>query len=91
MAVAEACIIKSFRRGYISCNLYYSKYSHSVSVQNQSYKMDFICKVIRYFHRIIIVLLCSNSICKKLHQVSLTIWIFIYPIFQRIFRKIQTL
>ena len=25
MAVAEACIIKSFRRGYISCNLYYSK------------------------------------------------------------------
>ena len=53
--------------------------------------MDFIFKVIRYFHCIIIVLLCSNSICKKLHQVSLTIWIFIYPIFQRIFRKIQTL
>ena len=53
--------------------------------------MDLICKVIRYFHCIIIVLLCSNSICKKLHQVSLTIWIFIYPIFQRIFRKIQTL
>ena len=53
--------------------------------------MDFICKIIRYFHCIIIVLLCSNSICKKLHQVSLTIWIFIYPIFQHIFRKMQTL
>lgn len=53
--------------------------------------MDFICKVIPYFHCIIIVFLCSNSICKKLHQVSLTIWIFICPIFQRIFRKIQTL
>mgnify|MGYP007058895105 CR=1 FL=1 len=53
--------------------------------------MDFICKVIRYFHCIIIAFLCSNSICKKPHQVSLTIWIFIYPIFQRIFRKIQTL
>lgn len=29
--------------------------------------MDFICKVIRYFNCIIIVFLCSNSICKKLH------------------------
>lgn len=29
--------------------------------------MDFICKVIRYFRCIIIVFLCSNSICKKLH------------------------
>ena len=42
MAVAEACIIKSFRRDYISCNPYYSKCSHSVPVQNQSYKEDFI-------------------------------------------------
>ena len=66
MAVAEACIIKSFRRGYISCNLYYSKYIHSVPVQNQSYKRDFICKAIRYFHCIIIAFLCSNSICKRL-------------------------
>ena len=53
--------------------------------------MDFICKVIRYSRCVIVILLCSNSICKKLHQVSLTIWIFIYPIFQRIFRKMQTL
>lgn len=29
--------------------------------------MDFICKVIPHFHCIIIVFLCSNSICKKLH------------------------
>lgn len=29
--------------------------------------MDFICKVIRYFHCIIIVFLYSNSICKKPH------------------------
>lgn len=28
--------------------------------------MDFICKVVRYFHCIIIVFLCSNSICKRL-------------------------
>ena len=66
MAVAEACVIKSLRRGYISCNLYYSKYSHSAPVQNQSYKMDFIRKVVRYFHCSIIVFLCSNSICKRL-------------------------
>ena len=28
--------------------------------------MDFICKVVRYFHCMIIVFLCSNSICKRL-------------------------
>lgn len=28
--------------------------------------MDFIRKVIRYFHCIIIVFLCSNSICRRL-------------------------
>lgn len=91
MAVAEAYIIKSFRHGYISCNLYYLKLFRLVPAQDKSYKKDFICKVIPYFHCIIIVFLCSNSICKKLHQVSLAIWIFICPIFQRIFRKMQTL
>ena len=66
MAVAEACIIKSFRRGYISCNLYYSKLFRLVPAQDKSYKRDFICKVIQYFHCIIIVFLYSNSICKRL-------------------------
>ena len=65
MAVAEACIIKSFRRGYISCNLYYSKLCRLVPAQDKSYKRDFIYKVIWYFHCIIIVLLFSNSICAK--------------------------
>ena len=66
MAVTQTCIIKSLGHSYISCNLYYSKYSHSVSARNRSYKRDFICKVIRYFHCIIIVFLCNNSICKRL-------------------------
>lgn len=53
--------------------------------------MDFICKVIRYFRCIIIVFLCSNSICKRL-PLSLPGYMdFICPIFQHIFRKIQTL
>lgn len=29
--------------------------------------MDFICKAIQYFRCIIIIFLCSNSICKKPH------------------------
>ena len=66
MAVTQTCVIKSSGRGYISCNLYYSKYNHSVSSRNQSYKRDFICKAVRYFHCIIIVFLCDNSICKRL-------------------------
>ena len=40
MAVAEACIIKSFRRGYISCNPYYSKLCRLVPAQDKSYKRD---------------------------------------------------
>ena len=66
MAVTQTCVIKSFGHGDISCNLYYSKYSHPVPVRNQSYKRDFICKVVQYFHFIIIVFLCGNSICKRL-------------------------
>ena len=66
MAVAEACIIKSFGRIYISCNLYYSKSFRLVPAQDKSYKRDFIYKVIWYFHCIIIVFLCNNSICKRL-------------------------
>ena len=66
MAVAEAYIIKSFKRDYISCNLYYSKLCRLVPAQDKSYKRDFIYKAIRYFHCIIIVLLFSNSICAKL-------------------------
>ena len=66
MAVTQICVIKSFRHGYISCNPYYSKYSYSVPARNQSYKRDFICKVVRNFHCIIIVFLCNNSICKRL-------------------------
>ena len=53
--------------------------------------MDFICKVIRYFHCIIIAFLCSNSICKRLPLSVSGYMDFICPIFQRIFRKIQTL
>ena len=66
MAVAEACIIKSFKRDYISCNLYYSKLLRLVPVQDKSYKRDFTCKAIRNFYCIIIVFLCGNSICKRL-------------------------
>ena len=66
MAVAEACIIKSFRRDYISCNLYYLKLCRLVPAQDKSYKRDFIYKVIWCFYCIIIVLLFSNSICAKL-------------------------
>lgn len=66
MAVAEACIIKSFKRDYISCNLYYSKYSHSVPVQNQSYKEDFIYSYFAFFalspiFYSVIILSCANS------------------------------
>ena len=66
MAVAEACIIKSFRRGYISCNPYYSKYIHSVLVQNQSYKEDFIYSYFAFFalspiFYSAIILSCANS------------------------------
>ena len=66
MAVAEAYIIKSFRRGYISCNPYYSKYSHSVLVQNQSYKKDFIYSYFAFFalspiFYSVIILSCANS------------------------------
>ena len=66
MAVAEACVIKSLGRGYISCNLYYLKLCRLVPAQDKSYKRDFICKVIRYFHCIIIAFLCNNSIYKRL-------------------------
>ena len=66
MAVAEACVIKSFRRDYISCNLYYSKYIHSVSVQNQSYKEDLIYSYLSFFalspiFYSVIILPCANS------------------------------
>ena len=66
MAVAEARVIKSSGRSYISCNLYYSKSYRLASARNWSYKTDFICKAIRYFHCITIVFLCNNSICKRL-------------------------
>lgn len=91
MAVAEACIIKSFRRDYISCNLYYLKLCRLVPAQDKSYKRDFIYKVIWCFHCIIIVLLFSNSICAKL-LLSVPGYMKSYmPHIQRIFRKMQTL
>ena len=66
MAVAEACIIKSFGHSYISYNSYYSKYSHSVLVQNQSYKKDFIYSYFAFFDLSpifygVIILPCANS------------------------------
>ena len=65
MAVAEACIIKSFKRDYISCNLYYSKCIHSVLVRNQSYKKDFIYSYFVFFalspiFYSVIILPCAN-------------------------------
>ena len=66
MAVAETCVIKSFRRGYISCNLYYSKLYRLTSARNRSYKRDFISKIIQNFHCAIVILSCCNSICKRL-------------------------
>lgn len=91
MAVAEACIIKSFGRIYISCNLYYSKLFRLVPAQDKSYKRDFIYKVIWYFHCIIIVFLCNNSICKRLPLSVPGYMDFYMSHLQRIFRKIQTL
>ena len=66
MAVAEACVIKSSRRDYISCNLYYSKYNRSILVRNQSYKEDFIYSYFAFFalspiFYSVIILSCANS------------------------------
>ena len=66
MAVAEICVIKSLGRSYISCNLYYSKSYRLTSAWNWSYKTDFISKAVRNFHCFIVILLRSNSICKRL-------------------------
>ena len=66
MAVAEACVIKSLGRGYISCNLYYSKSYRLTSAWNRSYKTDFISKVVRNFHCFIVILLRINSIYNRL-------------------------
>ena len=66
MAVAETCVIKSFGRSYISCNLYYSKLCYLIPAGNRSYKKDFIYKVIPYFCHTIIDLLYRNSIYARL-------------------------
>ncbi len=65
MAVAEVCVIKSFRHSYISCNLYYSKYSHSAPVRNRSYKKDFIYSYFAFFCFITDILQCNNFALRK--------------------------
>ena len=61
-----AYIIKSFRRGDISCNPYYSKYRPYVPVQTQSFKKDFIYSYFAFFvlspiFYSVIILSCVNS------------------------------
>ena len=66
MAVAEACVIKSFGHSYISCNLYYSKSCRLIQAQNESHKKDSPHKTFQYHYRIIVTLPCDNSNCARL-------------------------
>ena len=73
MAIAEVCVIESFRRSYISCNLYYSKYNCFIPAQNQSYKKDFICNIISYSIALSSFYAVAISFVQDDYQVSLAI------------------